>query len=133
MRGCVRGARDRHHERKLLPEAIPSKDALEGLTSLARQKCYCARDVLELELAGYEALGGLLECFVPAVTSNDEADKRAEKVRSLLESRGVRLDDDASDYNRIMRVVDFVSGMTDRYALAMYRRIKGISIPGRVG
>jgi len=27
-------------------------------------------------------------------------------------------------------VVDFVSGMTDLYALDLYRKIKGINIPG---
>jgi dGTP triphosphohydrolase len=30
-------------------------------------------------------------------------------------------------------VTDYVSGMTDRHALATYRRLKGIAIPGRIG
>ena len=39
---------------------------------------------------------------------------------------------DADLYTRIIRVTDFVSGMTDRHALATYRRVKGIAIPGRI-
>lgn len=118
---------------KALTDAMPSSAALVGLKALAKEKCYCAREVVELELAGYEALRGLLECFVPAVLAADAGrDQRTRTTLSLLRSQGVRLDE-APEYDRIMRVVDLVSGMTDRYALAMYRRIKGISIPGRVG
>jgi dGTPase len=29
-----------------------------------------------------------------------------------------------------MRMLDFVSGMTDSYAVALYRRVKGIALPG---
>lgn len=119
--------------KRALTDAMPSSAALEALKTLARKKCYCAPEVVQLELAGYEALRGLLECFVPAALAVDDVkDKRTRTTRSLLLSQRVRLDE-APGYDRIMRVVDFVSGMTDRYALAMYRRIKGISIPGRVG
>jgi len=33
-------------------------------------------------------------------------------------------------YEKVQAVVDFVSGMTDLYALDLYRKIKGINIPG---
>jgi len=35
-----------------------------------------------------------------------------------------------STYEKVQAVVDFVSGMTDLYALDIYRKIKGINIPG---
>jgi hypothetical protein len=41
--------------------------------------------------------------------------------------------DGTSLYSRILRVTDYASGMTDRHALATYRRLKGIAIPGRIG
>mgnify|MGYP001546145607 FL=1 len=34
--------------------------------------------------------------------------------------------DDA--YGRLLQVTDFVSGMTDSYALAQFRRLKGLAI-----
>ena len=36
----------------------------------------------------------------------------------------------SSTYEKVQAVVDFVSGMTDLYALDLYRKIKGINIPG---
>jgi dGTP triphosphohydrolase len=37
-----------------------------------------------------------------------------------------------SVYLKIQSIVDFVSGMTDVFALDLYRKIKGISLPGVV-
>lgn len=33
-----------------------------------------------------------------------------------------------SYYGMLRFIIDFVSGMTDRYALSLYRKIKGISL-----
>jgi len=33
-------------------------------------------------------------------------------------------------YPALMRIADFVSGMTDRYALGMHKQVKGISLSG---
>lgn len=119
-----------------LADAIPSTGELAALRALARKQCYNAPEVIEIELAGYEALGGLLEHFVPAVVP-EAADRkgRPERERKALQLlRGRHVDvDGASLYDRLLRVTDFVSGMTDRHALATYRRLKGIAIPGRAG
>ena len=37
---------------------------------------------------------------------------------------------EAGPYLRLMPMLDFVSGMTDSYAVALYRRVKGIALPG---
>jgi dGTPase len=34
-----------------------------------------------------------------------------------------------STYGKIMAVLDYISGMTDIYALDLYRKITGMSIP----
>ena len=118
-----------------LAAKIPSHAELEALKGLAKQRCYGVAEVLEIELAGYEALGGLLEHFVPAVIP-DPSDRKQQAGRDrksleLLRHHGV--DVDASTlYERVLRVTDFVSGMTDRGALGTYRRLKGIAIPGRI-
>jgi dGTPase len=118
-----------------LAKTIPSHAELKNLTELAKRKCYAAPDVLEIELAGYEALGGMLEHFVHAVITRPEGreaqSQREARALELLRRRGVNVDS-ASLYERVLRVVDFVSGMTDRHALGTYRRLKGIAIPGRV-
>jgi dGTP triphosphohydrolase len=51
-----------------------------------------------------------------------------EKTRALLVGRDVRLTG-GSTCERILRVADYVSGMTDRHTLATFRRLTGITIP----
>lgn len=118
-----------------LAKSIPSAAELAALQDYAKAQCYSAPDVLEIELAGYEALGGLLRRFVEAVTvdeSERESSKRIRSAYSLLAKRGggVNVED---AYSRILRVTDYVSGMTDRHALVTFRRLHGIAVPGRAG
>ncbi|HET9959671.1 MAG TPA: deoxyguanosinetriphosphate triphosphohydrolase [Polyangiaceae bacterium] len=119
-----------------LADSIASRAELKALRELARSRCYNAAEVIEIELAGYEALGGLLEHFVPAVLSAPEDTRRLperdQKSLRLLRGRSVETGEPAL-YTRLLRVTDFVSGMTDRHALATYRRLKGIALPGRAG
>jgi dGTPase len=118
------------------PHAVrPSAAKYDSAQRELKVKVYQAADVLEIELAGYVALGGLLAHFVPAVVT-DPADRqrrpeREGKALELLRRRGVQVDS-ASLYERVLRVTDFVSGMTDRHALGTFRRLKGIAIPGRI-
>ncbi|HEY3665413.1 MAG TPA: hypothetical protein VGL19_05410, partial [Polyangiaceae bacterium] len=104
-----------------LAEAISSREELRSLQQLARSKCYRSTEVLEIELAGYEALGGLLEHFVPAAMTEPGQrslrPEREQKALALLRGRGVNIDTPFV-YARLLRVTDFVSGMTDRHALA---------------
>ena len=52
------------------------------------------------------------------------------KILSILPEQYKTESDSA--YLKIQSVVDFVSGMTDIFALDLYRKIKGISLPGVV-
>ncbi|HEY0192216.1 MAG TPA: hypothetical protein VGC42_13940, partial [Kofleriaceae bacterium] len=114
-----------------LADHIADAAKLQALKDLAFTKCYRAPEVIEIELAGYKALGGLLSTFVPAAAAEPGASALHDKTRALLAGRGVKLDG-ASVYERILRVTDYVSGMTDRHALATFRRLTGITIPGRL-
>lgn len=115
-----------------LADDIPSAAKLQALQDLALETCYRAPEVIEIELAGYRALGGLLSTFVPAAAADSSADPLTDKTRALLVGRGVDLTS-SSPYERILRVTDYVSGMTDRHTLATFRRLTGITIPGRLG
>ena len=115
-----------------LTEQIPGRDSFDALNSLAKQCCYQSPGVLEIELAGDQALRGLLSQFVDAISAEgDEQTFHAKQAGALLRRRGVRIDND-SLYQRVLRVTDYVSGMTDRHALSTFRRLAGIAIPGRV-
>ena len=62
--------------------------------------------------------------FVTAILNKDKSLYTSQLLR-LLPSQLICEDKD--EYTRIFSVIDFISGMTDVYALEMYRKIKGIS------
>lgn len=119
-----------------LVDVIPSASERKALVRLAKSHCYNAPSVIEIEMAGYEALGGLLSRFVSAVVSpaGDWPDlpQQQRSILMLLKQRNDKISE-GSAYERLLRVTDFVSGMTDRHALTTYRKLSGISVPGRIG
>ena len=46
--------------------------------------------------------------------------------RQFLGSNG---DPDENAYTRLLQITDFVSGMTDSYAVSLFKKIEGISLP----
>lgn len=100
--------------------------AYEKCTKVAISRIYRHRSVVEIELAGYKILGTLLEEFVSAVLEPDNF-----YSKNLLSLIPEQYDlSSTSDYEKIMSVLDFISGMTDVFALDLYRTIKGIELPG---
>jgi dGTPase len=102
------------------------RQAMEHLRKISVQKIYNDRSVVEIEIAGYKVLGGLLEEFVWAVLQPES--HYSKKLLKLLPQQFVYNGNDA--YTHIQAVVDFVAGMTDLYAVELYRKIKGITFPG---
>ncbi len=103
-------------------------EAMRLVQEVSFSQVYAHRSVVEIEIAGYKIIGTLLEEFVGAITN--PKDLYSKKILSLLpEQHKVETD---SVYLKIQSVVDFVSGMTDVFALDLYRKIKGISLPGVV-
>ena len=117
-----------------LTNAIPAAPALGEIQKNSRKTIYSTKRGVQIEIAGYEVLGGLLDIFMSAVndlaTNGDRASKRSGKLASQLPAECVLAAREASPYQRLMRMLDFVSGMTDSYAVALYRRVKGIALPG---
>ena len=120
---------------KALTSLIRSKEILDEISTLSVEKIYRSRAVLEKEAAGFEVLGGLLEAFLPAMHaycfSKDNCTGRDKSlIRLLPEEVAIEIEKGTKDeYKLTMICLDFISGMTDRYALALYRKIKGISLP----
>ncbi|WP_018345152.1 deoxyguanosinetriphosphate triphosphohydrolase [Cytophaga aurantiaca] len=106
----------------LAPEiAVP----FNKLKDISVKEIYNYRSVVEIELAGYKILGGLLEEFIPAVLYPGKPN--SEKLLQLLPSQFIYEGDDL--YRKLQSVIDFISGMTDIYAVDLYRKIKGIALP----
>ncbi|HSO87346.1 MAG TPA: deoxyguanosinetriphosphate triphosphohydrolase [Draconibacterium sp.] len=101
-------------------------EAMNTVKDISCSQVYAHRSVVEIEIAGYKIIGTLLEEFVGAIMN--PKDMYSRKILSLLPEQ-FKIQSD-SVYLKIQSIVDFVSGMTDVFALDLYRKIKGISLPG---
>ncbi len=117
-----------------LIDAIPSASAMGEIQSISRKTIYATERGVQIEIAGYEVLGGLLDVFASALNdiaaNRDGASKRSAKLASQLPAECVAAARESTPYERLMRLLDFVSGMTDSYAVGLYKRVKGIALPG---
>lgn len=102
---------------------------------MSRETIYSTDRGVQIEIAGYEVLGGLLDIFMSAVndiaTHGDQTSNRSRKLASQLPAECVHAARKTGPYERLMRMLDFVSGMTDSYAVALYRRVKASHCRGR--
>lgn len=107
------------------------REPLKEISRHSVDRIYRARHVVEIEAAGHEVLPGLLDEFIMAarVLRSGEKSRKYQNLALLLapELRGpIR---DAHDTYTLYRlVIDFVSGLTDKHALNLYRKIKGMSL-----
>lgn len=111
-----------------LMKYLPAREheLIEAINDFSVKHVYNYRAVVEIEIAGYNVIGGLLKEFVQAVLNPDETKSR--KILQVVSSQ-FPIGKEAGIYHNIQSVVDFISGMTDLYAIDMYRKITGITIP----
>lgn len=101
-----------------------SNEAFETCKNIAVNKIYNHRSVVKIELTGFNVLGTLLDEFITAIFS-PESDY-SQKILSILPSQFSV--EEHSFYKKAMSIVDFISGMTDLYAVDLYKDIKGINL-----
>ena len=104
-----------------------TKRVLDEIQRFSIENIYNHRSVLEIENAGYNVMSELLSQFIPPIL-------KEEKERKTFEKKALRLVpaqflyEKGTKYQKVMGILDYVSGMTDNYATELYRRIKGIEI-----
>jgi dGTPase len=114
-----------------LADGCSSKHGLKKIIQVSGEKIYRARKVVEIEAAGHEILPGLLHEFILAgmALSDAKPSRKYSNLSKLLPpdtQAAIRL---APGYYLTLRhIIDFISGLTDRHALSLYKKIKGISL-----
>ena len=103
----------------------PLNEAYKHCTQIAIEKIYRSRDVLDIELAGFHVISTLLELMIDAVQSPEKAYSQLliNRVSSQYDIKAETL------FGRIQAVLDYISGMTDVFALDLFRKIKGNGLP----
>lgn len=110
----------------LLDHACPLvRDAYTACVKVAKSRIYRSRDVVDTELAGYKIIYTLINLFTDAAMNPQHAYSKLllDRVSSQYEVNH------PDTYVRIMAVLDYLSGMTDVFALDLYRKINGESLP----
>ena len=97
---------------------------IDDINSYSYSHIYNYKSVVEIEIAGYNVIGGLLKEFIAAVLYDNS---KSYKVLQLVSSQFPI--EKGNIYGNIQSVVDFISGMTDLYAIDLYRKMTGINIP----
>ena len=103
--------------------------ALQPIQEISVKKIYEHDTVIQVEIAGYNVMSELLGLFVPALLKKNLSHKE-KKVLKLFPFQFTEFELANSSYEKVMNALDYLSGMTDEYATEMYRRLKGITIPG---
>ncbi len=113
-------------EGSLIQHVSPSvAQAYQHCSDVAYAKIYRASDVVDIEVAGYQIITVLLEKYLEAVLHPNKTYSQLllDRVPSQYDMKAETI------AGRVMAVLDFVSGMTDVYALDLYRKIYGMSLP----
>ena len=101
------------------------RNAYKECSRTAFERIYCSKDVVDIELAGYQVISTLIDLMINAVMNPEKAYSQL-----LINRVSAQYDISAPTlYERILSVLDYISGMTDVYALDLYRKINGNSLP----
>lgn len=122
---------------------------VKELQRVTAENCFSCREVLSLEVEGDKVISTLLDIFVTALIQNTGEDLSnvktyAGKLFQLispnftyvalaeLKSQYAKLSEQINHlrpYDRLHLVTDFISGMTDSYAVNIYQSLTGIKRP----
>ena len=118
MEGKFSGSLIKHLEGK-------TKEAADNCAKISFKNIYRHQSVVEIEISGFKILGSLLHEFSKAVLN--PGDKYSEMLLPFIPEQ-YKVEKEASVYQKLQSVLDFISGMTDVYALDLYRKINGIGL-----
>lgn len=96
---------------------------LDRLYQDAIRDVYQTQDVIQVEAMGYKVLGELIDFFMEWVDNPGSGQSR--KVAILLQGTLLPADEESRE-KRLVHMLDYISGMTDSFALETYRKLTGI-------
>ena len=102
-----------------------ARHAYKECVKTSVKKIYNSKPVLDVELSGYKIIETLMDSLIQAAVSPEKF--HSKQLIGRVSSQ-YHIDSDNLE-TRIMAMIDYISGMTDVYALDIYQKINGISLP----
>ena len=113
-----------------LTDLLPSAKTLNEIKKVSVHKIYRSKIVVEKEVAGYEVLNGLLEILIGSLQGHLKGTPiKYHKMVMLTLPDSIQEANKQPVYNAVRTMLDYISGMTDKHALALYRKLKGMVLP----
>ncbi|MBL9041544.1 MAG: dNTP triphosphohydrolase [Myxococcales bacterium] len=116
--------------KKEIIKVIESNTELEKIIEFTKQHCYQHQFVVEMQVAGYNIIAGLLDELIPAVIAH--SNERTHRQKMVLKASGIVVRDSETAYQKILKATDYVAGMADSFASALFRRLKGIELSSSI-
>ncbi len=99
-------------------------------------KVFDDKNIVKKEIAGWEAIYGLLKIFIKASESPDfipEGNTYESRLYKMISSSHRIVFEEVEnyknkEYKKLQLIVDFITGMTDSYAINLYQELKGIKL-----
>ncbi|MDM1521515.1 dGTP triphosphohydrolase [Myroides odoratimimus] len=112
-----------------------AKDVRKAYKKL-QYKVFDDKSILKKEIAGWEAIYGLLKIFVNAsksVNFQSSGNNYESRLYKIISASHRKVFEDIEkypndEYRKYQLIVDFISGMTDTYAIDLFQELKGIKI-----
>lgn len=101
------------------------REAYKRCTKVSKAKIYQSKPVLDVELSGYHIMETLMHDLIGAAVHPEKYHSK-QLIHRFSSQYDIYSDNLET---RIMAVIDYISGMTDIYALDIYQKINGISLP----
>lgn len=102
-----------------------TRNAYRQCAEMSKRKIYKSKPVLDVELSGFKIMETLMSQLIEAAI-HPERYYSQQLLRRFSSQYSINSDNLET---RIMAVIDYISGMTDVYALDIYQKINGISLP----
>lgn len=110
------------------------KPIAQQIIKISATKIYNSSTVVEIEMAGFEVIKGLLQIYTDAINSvySGNPSYYHSKIAQQLpdECFANNRTPDENLYLRLLKVTSYVASMTDAQAIKKYRQLKGIELPG---
>ncbi|ABI57271.1 deoxyguanosinetriphosphate triphosphohydrolase [Alkalilimnicola ehrlichii MLHE-1] len=127
-----------------LTDTLPFSEALRAIAGVSQERIYDHLEVQGVCAAGYSVIGGLLDLFHEAVhdtavalEEGKQAPPRSRTVTNLVPEQFLyQYDPDSGrryrvtdPYLLLLNLTDFIAGMTDGYAVSLYKKLTGMALP----
>ena len=101
---------------------------INDIITLSIEKIYQGKEVIEKEIAGYKIIAGLLDIFINSSNNfyQNNASNYDKLIHHLLPE--IYRKNNASLYERILNTCNFISSLSDSYAILIHKKINGIDI-----